>query len=236
MILPRDLRLRIVAATTVIILVSPITGLLPGTVYVVCVLGIALTEETALPWRKLMHLEAFLLLLLITLPFTLPGTPIFRIGPLTASWKGTERAIVVALKVTGSMLLLNLCFAHVETVRLGEAMRGLAVPEPLVRIFLGLVRYLGVIRTEFTRLQEAMVLRSFRPRSTMHTWRSYGNMIGMLLLRAMHRAERVEEAMRLRSYSGHFPTRDAPPISLRDWTFTCLLIGAATLLLIWDLT
>ena len=43
---------------------------------------------------------------------------------------------------------------------------------------------------------EAMRARGFAPRCDMRTWRAYGNFTGMLLVRSMERAERVEDLVR----------------------------------------
>jgi cobalt/nickel transport system permease protein len=186
------------------------------------------------PWRRLFHLEGFLLLLLITLPFTLPGTTLFHLGPLSASEEGLWRAIVLACKVMACVLLISFLFASADPLSIGNALLGLRVPEPLVRLFVTVVRYLTLIQAEFSRLQESMRARAFIPRSNRHTWRSYGYLLGMLLIRAMERAERVEEAMRMRGYTGRFPQTPLPPLPLSDWISAIGLIGSSMLLLLWD--
>ncbi|WP_138469243.1 cobalt ECF transporter T component CbiQ [Poseidonocella sp. HB161398] len=236
MIRPGDLRLRLVSALAAILLMTPVAGLGPAACYLGLVLALVLAAERTLPWRRLLHLEAFLVLLFLTLPFTIPGETLFRIGPLAASREGVLRVLVLAAKVSGSVLLLSLFFARAEPARLGAALRALGLPEAMVRIFLGLVRYLGLIRAEFARLQDAMRMRAFRPGSNRHTWRSYGNMTGMLLLRAVARAERVDEAMRMRGYAGRFPGSALPPPAAADWLAGAGLVILAGLLLLWDKT
>ncbi|WP_319532026.1 cobalt ECF transporter T component CbiQ [uncultured Cohaesibacter sp.] len=233
--LPADLRLRIVVAVGIVLLQSPITHIAPSTTYLGWMIALAALSKTPISWRRLLHLEAFLILLFITLPFTIPGTPIFQIGGIEASWQGFERAIVLAFKISASVLLLMVCFSRIEPVKVGQALRGLKVPEALVRILLGLIRYLDTIGNEFRRLQDAMRLRSFRPGSNRHTWKTYGNMIGMLLLRSLARADRVEEAMRMRSFAGHFPTMPLPAIAFADWLLSALLLALATALLNWEI-
>ena len=235
MIMPTDLRLRILVAFGVVLLQSPVSHVAPSLAYLGLMVAMVLLTGTPVAWRRLLHLEAFLILIVITLPLTIPGEPMLQMGWLTASWEGVERALVVALKVSASLLLLTVCFAHVEPVRIGQALRGLMVPEALVRIFLGLIRYLSIIKNEFTRMHDAMRMRSFRPRSNLHTWKTYGNMIGMLLLRAMARADRVDEAMRVRGYAGQFPTPTLPSIPVADWLASSFLLVSGLALLYWDI-
>nr|WP_307258251.1 energy-coupling factor transporter transmembrane component T [Kaistia dalseonensis] len=59
--------------------------------------------------------------------------------------------------------------------------------------------------------------RGFRPRSSRHTWRSHGNLIGMLQVCALDRSRRIEEAMLCRGYGGRFPRRAHSPPTGPDW-------------------
>ena len=231
---PRDLRLRLMAAMGALVAFTPVKGIAPAATAVLVVLVLYAVYRQSIPWKRLLHLEGFLILLLVTLPFTLPGTVLFQLGPLTASVEGLWRAIVLACKVTASVLLISFLFAAVDPLSFGNALLGLRVPEPLVRLFVAVVRYLALIQDEFARLQESMRARAFVPRSNRHTWRSYGYLLGMLLIRALDRAERVEEAMRLRGYAGRFPRTDMPVPPFFDWVAAVLLVGSAILLLLWD--
>ncbi|MFA7437708.1 cobalt ECF transporter T component CbiQ [Castellaniella sp.] len=234
MMRPHDLRLRLLAVFAALLVFTPVQGLAPAATGVVAVLALYAARRQAIAWKRLFHLEGFLILLLITLPFTVPGAELFRLGPWVASAEGFARALALACKVTASVLLISLLFASVEVLSLGAALRGLHVPEMLVRLFVAVVRYLGLIQSEFRRLHESMRARAFVPRSGRHTWRSYGYLLGMLLVRAMERAERVEEAMRLRGYSGRFPQTHLPAPSAADWLALVGWVAGAALLLGWD--
>jgi cobalt/nickel transport system permease protein len=235
MIRPADLRLRLATALGALFLLTLVEGALPAALALLAVLGLFVVARQPLPWRRLLHLEAFLILLFVTLPFTLPGEPVFSIGPFTATDAGLWRTVTLACKVTASVMLLALLFGAVDPIAIGSALRGLRAPETLVRLFVTTVRYIALIRDEFHRLRDAMRARAFRPRSTWHTWRSYGYLIGMLVVRALDRAERVEEAMRLRGYSGRFPRLDLPGPAAVDWAASGAILGGAGLLLLMDL-
>ena len=231
--IPADLRLRLVAAFLTVAALSQIDGLFAAAGAAVAALGVALAHR-AVPWRRLVHLEGFLVLLFVSLPFTVPGSPLVAIGPLTASVEGVVRAATLACKVSAAVLVVATFLAGMEPVRLGAALRGLGVPEPFVRLFVATARYLGLVREEARRLLEAMRARGFRLRSNRHTWRSVGYLIGMLLVRAMARAERIEEAMLCRGYSGRVACRAVPAPAARDWLCVGVSVAGAAALLAVD--
>ncbi|MDJ0933289.1 cobalt ECF transporter T component CbiQ [Breoghania sp.] len=186
---------------TAFAVVAALSQLHDLTVAVFVLLAVALVTLAAGIERRLLrcllHVEGFVLLL-ITLPFVVEGRPVLTYGPLAASAEGIARAALVACKVSVAALILMLFLGAVEVNRLGAALQSLRVPETIVRLLVMMVRYLSLIREEAHRLREFMRARAFHPRSNRHTWRSYGYLIGMLLVRALERADRVEEAMRCR--------------------------------------
>lgn len=155
--------------------------------------------------HRLAHVEGFMALLLLMLPFTVPGPPLASLGPLTVSAEGLLRALGIALKVNAAVLLGFALLGAVEPVRLGHAARRLGVPVRLVQLFLFTTRYIDLFRDEIRRRREAMRARAFVRRTSLHSFRSYGNLAGMVLVRALEKAARVEEAMRCRAFDGRLP-------------------------------
>jgi cobalt/nickel transport system permease protein len=178
--------------------------------------------------HRLLHVEGFMIVLLMLLPFTVPGRPLWELGPLAASEEGVSRALIVVLKVNASVLAIFALLAAVEPVRLGHAMARLGVPLKLVHLFLFAVRYLHVLRAETGRLIDAMRVRAFVPRSSRHGWRTLGNLIGMMMVRSVERAERVSEAMRCRGFAGRLPLLATESAGGADYLFGggALLIAA----------
>ncbi len=226
MILVRDTRLRLVGAFLVVVAISLVYELTPAALALAGAGLLALLSGIdARLWRRILHVEGFVLLIFVTLPFAVAGQPLFTLGPLTASIEGVLRAVLVACKVSASVLVIMVLLGPVEPERIGAALDRLGVPEPIVRLFVMTVRYLWLIGDEARRLNDAMRARGFAPRSNRHTWRAYGNLIGMLLVRALERAERVEEAMRCRGFSGRFAYAVLPAPALRDWVGFCFMTG-----------
>ncbi|PTW62808.1 cobalt/nickel transport system permease protein [Breoghania corrubedonensis] len=235
LIVPQDLRLRLVAAFLGVAALSQLHDLHVAAIALAAVVLMTLAagiERRLL--RRLIHVEGFVLLLLATLPFAVEGHTLFTLGPLAASAEGFARAGLVACKVSAAAFILMLFLGAVEASRLGAALQSLRVPETIVRLLVMTVRYLTLIRAEAHRLRESMRARAFHPRSNRHTWRSYGYLIGMLLVRALERAQRVEEAMRCRGYSGRFPYAAIPAPAVRDWLSFAVLTGLFAAALLWD--
>lgn len=230
---PAELRLRLVATLWAVAVISQLTGLAPAAVALAGALGLA-AAQGGVDARRLLHLEAFLILLFLTLPFTTPGRALAQIGPLTATAEGLTRAASLGARTGAAVLLIATALAGESPARLGAALRGLRLPEALVRLFLATAHYLELTRAEALRLREAMRARAFRAGSNRHTWRSLGNLIGMLFLRARARAARVEEAMRARGYAGQMPARALPVPGARDWAAALTLAALTTALLLWD--
>ena len=234
-LLPEDLRIRLIVVFLAVCIFSQLQSLETAFFAFIGSLILGATEriERSL-WRRLMHVEGFVLLIFITMPFLIPGPSLFSIGPLQASLEGVARAALIGCKVSASVLLLMVFLGPIEPIRLGAALYALKLPESLVRLFVMTVRYVSVIRMEATRLHKAMRARAFQPGTNRHTYTSYGNLIGMLLVRSLDRAHRVENAMLCRGYNGRYPYAELSAPKPMDWFSGSILMALALGILLMD--
>lgn len=201
-----DARVRIVAtlATVVALLVvrSPLVlaGLLPITIAAAFALGITTRDLR----DRLVHVEGFLVVLVVLLPLTVPGPAWLALGPIDLSKPGVDRAVLILLRVNLAALVILTLLAGLEPVRLGHALARLGMPEKLVHVLLFTARWVALVRDEARRLHEAMRARAFRATTSGHGFRTLAHFVGQLLVRAFERAERVDEAMRCRAFAGRF--------------------------------
>jgi cobalt/nickel transport system permease protein len=184
--------------------------------------------------RRLAHVEGFMILLLIMLPLTVEGRALASLGPLSISDRGLERAFAIVLTVNAAALCVFSLVGTLEPIRLGRALAALGVSERFVRLFMFLVRYHGIFGAEIRRLFESMRARAFRAGVRRHAFRSYGNLAGMILVRSIERAERVDEAMRCRGFSGRFPMRRVRPMTIADAHFAVFAITSALAIILVD--
>lgn len=81
-------------------------------------------------------------------------------------------------------------------------LRRLYVPAVLVAILAFMYRYIFVLWDELDKMRVARRARTFDQASLAFRWKTSAQLIGMLAIRALTRAERVEGAMRARGWDG----------------------------------
>ena len=201
---------------------------------VVAVVLAALARLPAGPTlRRMLGLDAFMVPILLLLPFTVPGEPVAAWGSYAISIDGIEQAARIVLTANAVVLALLALVGTIEPAMLGHALLSLGVPDKLARMLLLTVRYVAVLRTEYERLRTAMRARAFRAASSRHTWTTFGYLFGMLLVRSFERSERIVDAMKCRGFAGRYFVAEADPLRRIDWGFAAavssllLVLGAA---------
>jgi len=222
-----DPRVRVVAAVCFAVLVClceemSVLGVGLGAAAGLVVAARIVNVETM---RRLVEVNLFMLLLFVLLPICVPGTAVFRIGGLVWTREGLWQTLAIALKANAIMTGFLALVGTLEPPYLGFALSRLRVPDKLVHVLLFMVRYIEVIHREYHRLFNAMRLRAFRPGFNRHTFRTYGYLIGMLLVRSIDRAERVVEAMKCRGFRGRFYVLARFRFAWADLAFTAAFAG-----------
>jgi cobalt/nickel transport system permease protein len=232
-----DPRVRILAAIgfgIVVVGLSSLTAL--GTAMV---LSAALLWASRLPLRptlkRMAMMDGFIIFMLVLLPFSIPGDPIFTIWGIAASWQGLWRAVEIALTANAVILALMTLVGTMEPVTLGHALYKMRVPEILVHLLMFTIRYIEVLREEYLRLRGAMKVRGFRPGTNWHTYRSFGYLVGMMLVRAIERSERILGAMKCRGFSGRIYLLQNFALTSADRRFSLLFVIAMGLLIFLEL-
>lgn len=171
--------------------------------------------------RRVAAVDTFIIFMLLMLPFSTPGEPMFELFGFAASFEGLYKAVEIGLKTNAVVLMLLALVGTMEATTLGYALARLRVPEKLVHLMLFTVRYLEVIGREYGRMRKAMRARAFQPRNSRHTYRSVGYLVGMMLIRSLDRSERALAAMKCRGFRGQlflldhlqWQPRDALPVA-----------------------
>jgi len=177
----------------------------------------------------------FLLLIWVVLPFTFEGNSLYHVGQFTITEPGVMLSTRITIKSTTILLALMAMISTMTIVTLGHALNLLHLPEKIVHLLLMTYRYIFVIEQEYQRLLTAIRIRGFRSDTSIHSYRTFAYLIGMLFVRASTRAQRVHHAMLCRGFRGRFYTLARFKPSVRNWIFSILMAGVIAGLIVMEI-
>ena len=229
-----DPRVKIIGTAALCLVIAPcqnfgtaLTGLLIAVLLVI-------TARLAPPLliRRMLIVNGFNLLLLFMLPLTYGGQSVINFAGIEFSRPGFFLAILITIKANAIILIFISLLATSTVARLGHGLQELRLSPRLCMLLLLTYRYLSVINQEYLRLRRAAKLRCFSPGTNLHTYKTYGHLLGMLLVKSWNRAGRVQQAMELRGFSGKFYSLHELAITGKDVILLSGLLSAAVLLIV----
>jgi cobalt/nickel transport system permease protein len=222
-----DPRIRVVVATTYCFVVA-FSEQFP-VLLVAVVISAALIISAGLRFRdvgkRLVLVNGLILLVWLVVPLTFGGQSLFQVGPLSISRAGVILAARITLKSNAILLTFIALIATMAFSTLGYALKQLHVPEKIIQLLLMNYRYVFVIEQEYQRLIRAAKIRGFQPKTNLHTYRTYAYVIGMLLVKATSRAQRVYQAMLCRGFKGTFYSLQEFKAGAESLIFSVLMTG-----------
>lgn len=223
-----DPRLRVAAAAGFALVTVALSDLLAVGLCLGIALGLLAMSRRPMgrTLRRMAMMDGFIFAMLAMLPFTTPGTPLLEIWGFAASVEGLVKALEIGLTANAVILALMTLAGGMEPVTLGHALHALRMPEKLVHLMMFTIRYVDVLRAEYLRLRVSMKVRGFRPGMNLHTYRSVGYLVGMMLVRAVERSERVMDAMKCRGFAGRLMLLEEFRLRARDFAFAALFACA----------
>ena len=196
-----DARLRVALAVVASVAIA-LTAVPLALVWLLAAAGVAvlaalLLRELALRdlGRRLLAVNAFLLLVWATLPWQLQGSG------LAWSGEGAALAATITLRTNAIALAASALLAGLDAFAVARAAAGLGLPPKLARLLLLTVRYIDLIADTRRRIERAARARGFVARADLRTVRVVAHMVALLIAHAVLRAERVELALRARGLS-----------------------------------
>jgi len=157
-------------------------------------------------FSRLLVVNSFIFMLWIMLPLTFGGGKIYTLGPLNISLEGIKYASLISIK-SNSIILAGMALLSTTSIyNMIHALHHLYLPDKLTQLFFFTYRYLHTIYSEYNSLNNALKIRGFKPKSNLHTYKTYAYLVGMLMIRSYDRSSRVYNAMLCRCFRGKFWT------------------------------
>lgn len=171
----------------------------------------------------------FLLPLIIFLPFTTGGEPLFAVGLLAPSSEGLRLGLIMLIRGLGAAILALMIVGTAPFNVTINSLRRLGLPSQLTQIFLFAYRYIFLLNEELQTMDRSLDSKGFIRRSDMRTARILALAVGMLLIRSYERSEDIFNAMLSRGYQGTVPASCGQRINKGDLFKSLMVMGAAIL-------
>lgn len=230
-----DPRLKIVISffTAFLIALSEQLTVLYYFLFLAVLLVIITKIEFKFLFKKLLMINFFIIIIWLFIPATFPGRELFRIWNFSFSEEGIKYALKITLRSNAIMLFI-ISFLTTNTIsELIHALYRLKVPRKLIYLFAFVYRYLDIIKKEYNHLQQAVLLRAFKPKTNLHSYKTYAYLIAMLLIRSYERSEKVYEALICRGFKGKFVFFDEFEMTKLDlWFSLGFLVSLSVILFI----
>lgn len=227
-----DPRIKVITAALFIVCVVSfdkyvISAMLPFAFVLILTMGLA-EIPTSYLLKKLLIVSPFAIMVGIFNPL-LDQQPLLQLGPLAISggWL-SFLSILLRFSLTVSAVLVLIASTGFNAVCM--AMVKLGMPRIFAVQLLMLYRYIFVLVDEGVRMYQARALRSFRGRGM--GMKTFGHLVGQLLLRTLDRAQRIHLAMLCRGFDGTIRIYGTLQITARDMLF---LSGCCTVLFLFRL-
>lgn len=182
--------------------------------------------------KRLVFVNTFILFLWVILPLTYGGNSIYSLGPINIYLSGIVFAAKITLKSNAILLVLIGFVATMSFATLGHALNRLKVPDKFVFLLLLTYRYVFLIHKEYQKIIRSIKIRGFKPKNTLHTYKTFAYVVGMLLIRASDRADRVYNAMRCRGFNGKFYSLTEFQSNVQSWIFLSTISGITICMII----
>ncbi len=174
--------------------------------------------------RSLRVPTVFIVMIWIFLPISMPGNTVYTLGRISLSSEGILRALSITLKCTTILLFIITLLSTSTVFTLVHAMHHLRMPKKLLYLTFLSYRYIHVLHGEYIKMRNAMKIRGFKPKTNIHTYRTFAYLAGMLLIRSYDRSERIYRAMICRGFHGEFYLFDHFEIDIKDIIFLSFMI------------
>lgn len=167
--------------------------------------------------------NVFFFFLVVVVPGSVPGRPLFSVGNLNWTLEGALYATSIGLRANVVMLLANALISDIEPSAMAHSLQRMGVPTKLAYILFFCIRYLEVLHREYHRLRNALRTRAFRAGPNLHCLKALGYLAAMLFARSLDRSERIVAAMKCRGFDGRLYSLSEFKVRPRDALFGCCI-------------
>lgn len=176
-------------------------------------------------WPRFKAVNIFLLFMWLIVPFTTPGESWESWMPFSKA--GVSLCLLITFKANAILCIFISFLTPLANFQLAKGLCQLHCPTAIGWIFLLMERNIRLLSRQWHILQNATKLRAFRGRANLHTYKTYGIMLGHLVLSAFDQAKSLQNAIELRGGLRRLPFSPTLTFPIADAIFILLIVFLA---------
>ncbi len=134
------------------------------------------------------------------------------------------------------IILFNLViFSNFSPFDVYRGIIPLPIPKKLKIIFLFFIKFIEILLREYNKLQEALKIRGFKPKTNIFTYKSYAYIIAILFAKTLKKSKNLYDAITLRGFNGKIFSFYLQKIGIIDILFISCIILHSIITIIWYL-
>lgn len=169
------------------------------------------------------------------LPFIfLMAIPLLLGGGIPPSSERRTLVLLLAFKALNSLYIMFIMFYSQPTSELLNGLSGMNLPSSFISILFLSWRYIFLLGEKFSKLYRALLSRLFKPSIRHNSLKTYGEVMGGMLIKSIDTSDKVHKAMSSRGFNGAMPTSTPKEIVSLDIIKSILMISIVIALNIFE--
>jgi len=183
-------------------------------IFVAPIFLMIIQKEMILPTlKKLLFLNIFIMIMSLSAVFN----------------QDYNYALLIFGRANAIVLFALLVFYNKTLFDIAAGMQTLRVPDKLSSLFFFVAKFVIIIKEEYTITKKVLIVRNFRAKSNLFSYKIYANIIGMLIVKCFDRAQKLKHAMILRNFQGKIYQSKSEKFTKLDFIILFMVILSLTI-------
>lgn len=170
-------------------------------------------KEISVVLKKLLFLNIFLSILAIS---------VWLMGD-------KHLAILIFFRSNFTIFFALLLFHKKDAFDIALGLQELKMPHKLNALFFFVAKFIFLLHQNLVKFKNSLHVRGFLPKTSLFTYKTYANFVGMLFINALKEAKSLENLMTIRGFSGKlYSLKENEPLKKYEFFLIIAVVIALT--------
>lgn len=156
--------------------------------------------------------------------------PLLVGGGMPPSSERQTLVLLLAFKALNSLYIMFMIFYSQPTTELLNGLSYMKLPSFFISILFLSWRYIFLLGDKLANLYKALLSRLFRPSIRHNSLKTYGQVMGGMLIKSIDTSDKVHRAMSARGFNGTMPTSRPRKIKSPDLVKSTIMVSSVIVL------